>query len=278
MAERRMFAQTIIDSDAFLDMPLSAQALYFHLGMRADDEGFINNPKKIARVVGASVDDLEELIEKRFLIQFESGIVVVKHWKINNMIRSDRLVATVYKEEKSHLQEKDNRAYTLRTDDNQMTTKCQPSVNQVSAECPHSIVEYSIGKYSIDKCSSNTVNVISKKNLPPLPPIITLPCKADEEYIVTQGEYEEMTDTYPTLDVMGELRAMKGWLIGNKNKLKLKDDIPKFMYGWLNDERKKKNASLTEEKPKQNKLGVFGDYKQSSTDEEWDELGKLLGG
>ena len=122
------------------------------------------------------------------------------------------------------------------------------------------------------KVSSSVVH------LPPLPPIITLPCKADEEYIVTQGEYEEMTDTYPTLDVMGELRAMKGWLIGNKNKLKLKDDIPKFMYGWLNDERKKKNASLTEEKPKQNKLGVFGDYKQSSTDEEWDELGKMLGG
>lgn len=156
---------------------------------------------------------------------------------------------------------------------NRTETKPKPNTNQdvtkVEPKEKEKVKEKDKDKV---KVSSSVVH------LPPLPPIITLPCKADEEYIVTQGEYEEMTDTYPTLDVMGELRAMKGWLIGNKNKLKLKDDIPKFMYGWLNDERKKKNASLTEEKPKQNKLGVFGDYKQSSTDEEWDELGKLLGG
>lgn len=156
---------------------------------------------------------------------------------------------------------------------NQTETKPKPNTNQdVTNNEPKE-------KEKVKEKDKDKVKVSSSVvHLPPLPPIITLPCKADEEYIVTQGEYEEMTDTYPTLDVMGELRAMKGWLIGNKNKLKLKDDIPKFMYGWLNDERKKKNASLTEEKPKQNKLGVFGDYKQSSTDEEWDELGKLLGG
>lgn len=156
---------------------------------------------------------------------------------------------------------------------NRTETKPKPNTNQdVTNNEPKE-------KEKVKEKDKDKVKVSSSVvHLPPLPPIITLPCKADEEYIVTQGEYEEMTDTYPTLDVMGELRAMKGWLIGNKNKLKLKDDIPKFMYGWLNDERKKKNASLTEEKPKQNKLGVFGDYKQSSTDEEWDELGKLLGG
>lgn len=156
---------------------------------------------------------------------------------------------------------------------NRTETKPKPNTNQdVTNNEPKE-------KEKVKEKDKDKVKVSSSVvHLPPLPPIITLPCKADEEYIVTQGEYEEMTDTYPTLDVMGELRAMKGWLIGNKNKLKLKDDVPKFMYGWLNDERKKKNASLTEEKPKQNKLGVFGDYKQSSTDEEWDELGKLLGG
>lgn len=156
---------------------------------------------------------------------------------------------------------------------NRTETKPKPNTNQdVTNNEPKE-------KEKVKEKDKDKVKVSSSVvHLPPLPPIITLPCKADEEYIVTQGEYEEMTDTYPTLDVMGELRAMKGWLIGNKNKLKLKDDIPKFMYGWLNDERKKKNASLTEEKPKQNKLGVFGDYKQSSTDEEWDELGKMLGG
>lgn len=116
MAERRMFAKTIIDSDAFLDMPLSTQALYFHLSMRADDDGFINNPKKIQRMVGASEDDLRLLIAKNFLIPFESGVVVIKHWKIHNYIQKDRYNPTVYEEEKSLLREKPNKAYTLAMD------------------------------------------------------------------------------------------------------------------------------------------------------------------
>lgn len=112
MAERRMFAKTIIDSDAFLDMPLSTQSLYFHLSMRADDDGFINNPKKVQRMVGASDDDLKLLIAKRFIIPFESGIVVIKHWKIHNYIQKDRYKPTIYQEEKSLLAVKDNKAYT----------------------------------------------------------------------------------------------------------------------------------------------------------------------
>lgn len=114
MAERRMFAKTIIDSDAFLDMPLSAQALYFHLSMRADDDGFINNPKKIQRMIGGADDDLKLLIAKRFIIPFESGIVVIKHWKIHNYIRNDRYKETVYKDEKAQLQLKENGAYSER--------------------------------------------------------------------------------------------------------------------------------------------------------------------
>ena len=113
MAERRMFAKTIIDSDAFLDMPLSSQALYFHLSMRADDDGFINNPKKIQRMVGCADDDLKLLIVKNFIIPFESGIVVIKHWKIHNYIRNDRYKETVYQEELAMLDVKDNKAYTL---------------------------------------------------------------------------------------------------------------------------------------------------------------------
>lgn len=113
MAERRMFAKTIIDSDAFLDMPLSTQSLYFHLSMRADDDGFINNPKKIQRMIGCADDDLKLLIAKNFIIPFESGIVVIKHWKIHNYIRNDRYKETVYKEEMSLLEVKENKAYTL---------------------------------------------------------------------------------------------------------------------------------------------------------------------
>ena len=112
MAERRMFAKTIIDSDAFLDMPLSAQALYFHLSMRADDDGFINNPKKIQRMIGASDDDCKLLILKRFIITFESGVIVIKHWKIHNYIQKDRYKPTIYQEEKSTLAVKENKAYT----------------------------------------------------------------------------------------------------------------------------------------------------------------------
>ena len=113
MAERRMFAKTIIDSDAFLEMPLSTQALYFHLGMRADDDGFVNSPRKIARLVSCSDDDLKLLIAKKFIIPFESGVVVIKHWKIHNYIRSDRYKETPYTEEKALLKLKDNNAYTL---------------------------------------------------------------------------------------------------------------------------------------------------------------------
>lgn len=113
MAERRMFAKTIIDSDAFVDMPLSTQALYFHLSMRADDEGFVNSPKKIQRMIGASDDDMRVLAGKKFIIPFETGIVVIKHWKIHNYIRGDRIVETKYTDEKSMLVLNENGAYSL---------------------------------------------------------------------------------------------------------------------------------------------------------------------
>ena len=108
MAERRMFAKTIIDSDAFLDMPLSSQALYFHLSMRADDEGFVNNPKRIQRTIGASDDDFKVLVAKNFVIKFESGVIVIKHWKIHNYIRGDRITKSKYEDERSLLSVKDN--------------------------------------------------------------------------------------------------------------------------------------------------------------------------
>lgn len=113
MAERRMFAKTIIDSDAFLDMPTSARLLYYDLSMRADDDGFINSPKKIIRMTGAADDDLKVLIAKKFVIPFENGIVVIKHWLIHNYIAKDRYTETKYKEEKAMLQLDENNAYTL---------------------------------------------------------------------------------------------------------------------------------------------------------------------
>lgn len=149
MAERRMFTKKIIDSDAFLDMPLSTQALYFHLNMRADDDGFINNPKKIMRMIGASDDDLKVLISKRFIIIFESGIVVVKHWRMHNLLRKDRYIETQYIEERNMLFLKENGAYT--ESGNQMATKWQPNGNTGKG----SIVKDSIGEYRVVESSVN---------------------------------------------------------------------------------------------------------------------------
>lgn len=112
MAERRMFALKITDSDAFLDMPKSSQALYFHLAMRADDDGFISNPKKIIRMIAASDDDMKILLAKRFLLSFDTGIVVIKHWRLHNYIAKDRYTETIYKEEKESLFVKANGAYS----------------------------------------------------------------------------------------------------------------------------------------------------------------------
>ena len=147
MARRRMFSLDVVDTDKFLDMPSSTQALYFHLGMHADDDGFVSSPKRIAKTVNCSEDDLKLLIAKRYLIPFESGVVVISDWKINNWIRADRKQITRYKYEKSLL-DTDNYVYTL-------TTEKQPSVNQVSTKChtEDSIGKDSIGKDSIDKDS-----------------------------------------------------------------------------------------------------------------------------
>ncbi len=103
MAEKRMFAKSIVLSDAFLDMPMSARCLYFTLGMLADDDGFVGAPKSIMRQCGASQDDLSILLTKRYVLAFESGVIVIKHWRINNYLRNDRYTETTYLEERSEL-------------------------------------------------------------------------------------------------------------------------------------------------------------------------------
>ena len=111
MSQRRMFSPDIVSSDEFLTMPVSSRELYFQLGMNADDDGFIQ-PKMTMRIVGATDDDLKVLLAKRFLLIFESGVVVIKHWLINNMIRGDRYKPTRFQEEKKLLKTKENKAYT----------------------------------------------------------------------------------------------------------------------------------------------------------------------
>ena len=112
MAERRMFAKTVIDSDAFLDMPLSAQALYFHLGMRTDDDGFVGAPRKIIKMLGAADDDMRVLLAKGFVVSFSSGVLVIRHWGMHNKIKPDRYKPTMYQAERALLQVQTDKTYT----------------------------------------------------------------------------------------------------------------------------------------------------------------------
>ena len=171
MAERRMFSKTIIDSDLFMDLPLTAQALYFHLAMRADDDGFIGNSKKLCRMLGVGEDDLALLIEKELLIKFDSGVVAVKHWKVNNLIKNDRYKATIYQEEKSFLEvenntyrkcEKKPRRAPQKDEKASLEPKWNPSGTHLEPQVrlgKDSIGKVSIGKVSLDKeieCASGT--------------------------------------------------------------------------------------------------------------------------
>lgn len=113
MARRRMFSIDVVDTDAFLDLPLSSQALYFHLGMRADDDGFVTSPKRIAAIVSATPDDLKLLAVKGFVIPFDSGVCVIRDWRKNNYLRPDRYTPTTFSDEKAMLYESDNHGYQL---------------------------------------------------------------------------------------------------------------------------------------------------------------------
>lgn len=225
MAERRMFAKTIIDSDAFLDMPLSTQCLYMHLSMRADDDGFINNPKKIQRMIGASDDDLKVLIAKNFIIPFESGIVVIKHWRIHNYIRGDRKHSTVYSEEFSMLDVKENGAYS-------MPTKCQSTDRQLTV---NRYTEDSIGKNRIDKESigEDSIDTFAPSLESSEPAIISLTLNTGEKYPITQEDIENFKKLYPAVDVLQQFRNMCGWLDANPTKRKTRSGIKRFVNTWL---------------------------------------------
>lgn len=141
MAERRMFAKTIIDSDDFLDMPATAQLLYFQLGVRADDDGFVNNPKRIMRDIRSSDDDMKMLIAKQYVIPFDSGVIVITHWHIHNYIRKDRYTPTTCAEEKKELNLGSDGIYKL------------SDIHSVDQRSTNGIPSGSIGKVRLGKDS-----------------------------------------------------------------------------------------------------------------------------
>lgn len=142
MAERRMFAKSIVLTDSFLDMPMSARCLYFTLGMLADDDGFVGSPKAIMRQCGASNDDMNILLSKRYVLGFESGVIVIKHWRMNNYLQNDRHRPTTYLEELSTLTTDEKGAYT------EQNGSCIQTVYEVDTQ--DSIGKNRLGKDSKD--------------------------------------------------------------------------------------------------------------------------------
>ena len=151
MAERRMFAKSVVDSGVFLDMPISAQALYFHLSMRADDDGFVGNAKRIVSMLGVAKNDLRILIKKGFVRQFDSGVVAILHWKVNNRIQKDRYKPTVYQKEMACLNS-DNVVDTNWTQ-NEHNLGTQGSIVKESIE-KESTEKFSLGEQSLAKPSA----------------------------------------------------------------------------------------------------------------------------
>lgn len=197
MAERRMFAKSIIDSDIFVTMPISTQALYFHLAMRADDDGFVSNPRSIAKVIGVNDDDIKILAAKKYILLFDSGVVVIKHWNINNYIQKDRYKPTTYYEEKEMLTEDNKNAYKFKD-----SAQCIQNVSKMDTQVR-------LGKYSIDKDSiDNNMCSLKGTNKTFTPPTL-------EEVSQYCEERHNGIDAQHFIDFY----QAKGWMIG-KNKMK----------------------------------------------------------
>lgn len=189
MAERRMFTKKITLSDAFLDMPVTARLLYYDLNMQADDDGFVGNPKTVMRITNASNDDMKILLSKRFILAFESGIIVIKHWKMHNCIQSDRYKSTVYKDELESLTLKENKSYT----------ECFQNVNKLETQVR--LGKDSIGK---DREEPTSTDIASKNHKQSY--------DGFENVKLTEKEYQTLLDAYgkaSTLKLLNALDAYK---------------------------------------------------------------------
>ena len=217
MAKKRMFSLSVIDTDAFLEMPCSTQALYFHLCMRADDDGFVASPKIITRTIGASEDDFKLLIAKRFVILFDDGVIVIKHWRMHNTISRDRYIETAYTEDKKMLRIKPNNAYTLGDGEELDDTKLIEASNRQSKgrravdaqETRKRRTQYSIDKNSIDKIRLDKDSIEEEEKRKRFSPPTLEEVQA---YCIERGnnvDAQHFVDHYTS----------NGWLVG-KNKMR----------------------------------------------------------
>ena len=233
MKNHRMFSLYVIDSDQFLDMPLSTQATYLHLCMRADDDGFINNPKKIQRMIGASEDDLKLLIAKQFVIPFETGVVVIKHWRMHNYIRKDMYKSSLCVDEKSMIEDAGNGTYQLRNvsvTDTSRNTLQERNGNVTLSISKDKISKDKISKGIIDtsctELSQNSVQDIAED----VPSIVL---NDGSEWRPTIKDMEEWTELYSGVDVKQELGKMRQWCKSNPAKRKTARGVRRFVTSWL---------------------------------------------
>lgn len=223
MANRRMFSLDVVDTDIFLDLPISSQALYFHLGMRADDDGFVSSPKRVTSIIGANQDDLKLLIAKGFIIALKEGIVVIRHWKQNNYIQADRYKKTVYQKQQA--------ALTVNNGIYEVYPQCIQTVSTMDTQD-------SIGKDSIDK---NSIDIISSELEAPEPALsgILLPLIDKTNYNIPLSKIEKWKEAYPAVDVEQELHKMTVWLDSNPQRKKTRRGIDRFINTWLSREQDK---------------------------------------
>lgn len=244
MASKRAFSLSVIDSDAFLDMPLTAQALYFHLVMRADDDGFVDSPKKIQRIVRASEDDLRVLIGKQFLIPFDKGVLVIKHWRIHNVIRKDMYKPTLCVEEKAMLEEDSAGSYRIRTEPvtNPLRISTEPETEPTQ--------ERTVNKININKDKLNKDTGEKRKRfVPPTVEEVRAYCEERKNGIDPQ----RFVDFYQS----------KNWWVG-KNK----------MTDWKASVRTWEGINKKQQKEIQDK-NKFNQFEQNKYD--FDKLEKELG-
>ncbi len=196
MAQKRMFTMKIVDSDAFLDMPATTQCLYFHLNMRADDDGFIGNPKRIMKITGASEDDLRLLIAKRFVLTFEDGVIVIKHWWMHNTLSRDRYTETSYIDEKRMLLLKENGSYSLASgnviDDTKLIERSNRQThNRRNKDATKTYAEKDIGlDKDIDKEKDNKL-IVSKDTI----------CQTDVRRVIEEWNKLQEVGINPIRDI-----------------------------------------------------------------------------
>lgn len=216
----------IVDSDAFLDLPLTTQCLYFHLNMRADDDGFIGNPKRVAKLIGCNDDDLKLLIAKRFVIAFEDGVIVIKHWRMHNSIQKDRYTPTAYQDELKQLGIKDNNSYTL----SNVETKCIQNVSKMETKCIQNVsVDIDIDKdIVIDKDIDNNTHAKKPKHKYGEYSNVLL---TDDEFNKLNKDYSNANELITFLDEYIEMKgykakshylAIKKWVVDAVNERKKK--------------------------------------------------------